>query len=478
MRLFKIFFLFLLMTTLFSCTKWLDVKPDTEKDRDELISTAAGFKQMLFGIYSGMVDNSLYGHQLTYGAIESAAYNNYFSYGGFTSWNYTSTENRPVMDAIWNKMYNTVANDNSILKAIDEKKSLFSAQEFALIKGESLALRAFMHFDLLRMYAPAYTLDSTVIAIPYVENYERIRSEHLRSSAVLAKVIRDLNEAEALLSVDPIFSIGLENSSSSKNDFLTNRQYRFNYWAVQALKARIYMYAGDKANAALYAKKVIEQGPFSWVDPTTLTGDSPDVVFMPELIFALNVSNLETYYQSYFATGFYSVGSGGSSYAATVFDDLNDYRYLYQMSADSYGNKTVSAKYKQKVNAYSTIKKQTMPMLRLGEMYLIAAECALDAGNKATSVSLMRELRFRRGYLSADRSIADNISDQNLKALMVKEFRKETFLEGQTFFNYKRLNQTYIPSFFSWFGEPIVGPVKFVFPVPEAEKEFGNIPSN
>ena len=478
MRLFKIFLLFILITTLFSCKKWLDVKPDTEKDRDELITSSAGFKQMLFGVYSGMVDNSLYGHQLTYGALESVAYNNYFSYGGFTSWNYTSTDNRPVMDAIWNKMYNTVANDNSILKAIDEKKSLFTAQEFAVIKGESLALRAFMHFDLLRMYAPAYTLDSTVIALPYVESYESIRYEHLRSSEVIARALRDLNEAEALLSADPIFTAGLENSSSSKTDFLTNRQYRFNYWAVEALKARIYLYTGDKVNAALYANKVIEKGPFKWVDPATLTGDSPDVVFMPELIFALNVSNLETYYQTYFASGLYTVGSGNSSYAATVFDDLNDYRYLYQMTADSYGNKTVSAKYKQKVNAYSVIRKQTMPMLRLGEMYLIAAECALSAGDKATSITLLRELRFRRGYLSADRSIGNDITDQNLKSLMVKEFRKETFMEGQTFFNYKRLNQTTIPAFFSYFGEPVAGPVKFVFPIPEAEKEFGNIPSN
>lgn len=482
MKSIKIFFLFILALSISSCSKWLDVKPDTEKDREELINSVEGFQQMLFGVYTGMVDQSLYGHQLSFGFVEQAAYNHYFaneSAGSFIRWNYSSAVNRPIMDNVWNKMYNTLANDNSILKSIDEKRGLFTDQEYKVIKGEALALRAFMHFDLLRMFAPAYTLDSTVIALPYVESYESIRYTHLKSSTVFAKVMGDLNAAEALLKEsDPIFTIGLENSSSSKTNFLTNRQYRFNYWAIQALKARAYLYAGDKVNAAFYANKVIKDGPFTWVDPAKLTGPVPDVVFMPELIFALNVSNLESLYQNYFSSGLYKVSNAASNYASTIFDDLNDYRFLYQMTADSYGNKAISAKYKQTLtNVNSIIKKQTVPNLRLGEMYLISAECALE-NDKPSAIASLRELRFRRGYLSADRSIPDQISDANLKTLIVKELRKETFMEGQTFFAYKRLNQTTIPAFFSFFGEPVASPMKFILPIPETEKEFGNIPSN
>lgn len=465
-----------------SCSKWLDVKPETQKDREELINTTSGFEQMLSGVYAGMTDAGLYGHQLSYGFVESVAYNHFFAdetSGPFINWNYTSTNARPIIDAVWSKMYNTIANANSILKDIDNRKSLFTEQEYSVIKGESLALRAFLHFDLLRMFAPAYTLNNDIIAIPYVDSYEAVRSTHLKSIDVMKKVINDLDSAEVLLKKwDPIFQIGLTNSTSAKNDFLTNRQYRFNYWALQAFKARVYMYAGDKVKAASYANKVITEGPFTWVNPATLTGNNPDVVFFPEVIMALNVSNLETYYQTYFASGTYKVSNGSSSYATRIFDDLNDYRYLYQMTSDSYGNKSVSAKYKQSPLSTIALKKQTVPLMRLGEMYLIAAECALSANDKPTAISLVRELRLRRGYLSADRSVSDNITDALLQTLIVKEFRKETYMEGQTFFNYKRLNQIKIPGLFAWWGEPIAGPVKFILPIPENEKEFGNIPAN
>ena len=481
MKSLKLFFFFILATTAISCTKWLDVKPDTDKDRDELVNSVTGIQQMLFGVYTGMVDEGLYGRQLTYGFTEAAAYNYYYANataGPFNAWAYTSTVNRPIIDNVWTKAYNTIANGNSLLKAIDDKKSLFTTQEFNVIKGETLALRAFLHFDLLRLFAPNYTVDSTIIALPYVATYESIRTPHEKSSTVMAKVLSDLNAAEALLKdVDPIFTIGLTNTASSKTDFLSNRQYRFNYWAVQALKARVYLYAGDKVNAELYATKVMEQGPFTWVNPSTLTGTNPDVVFMPELIFALNVSKLETYYQAYFAPGLNKIANEASSYAIRIFEDPNDYRFLYQMTADRYGNKTISGKYKQSISASAPIKKQTMPMLRLGEMYLIAAECANARGSKTTAITLMRELRLRRGYLSADRSIPDNITPAELQALIVKEFRKETYVEGQTFFNYKRLNQTTLPAFFSFFGEPVATNAKFILPIPEAEKEFGNIPS-
>ena len=41
-----------------SCSDWLDVAPSTEKDRDDLIDTENGFKQMLYGTYINMISPS------------------------------------------------------------------------------------------------------------------------------------------------------------------------------------------------------------------------------------------------------------------------------------------------------------------------------------------------------------------------------------------------------------------------------------
>ena len=56
-----------------SCSKWLDVQPETEKDRAELIKTENGYKQMLYGTYINLTSSSLYGDNLTYGVISGLA---------------------------------------------------------------------------------------------------------------------------------------------------------------------------------------------------------------------------------------------------------------------------------------------------------------------------------------------------------------------------------------------------------------------
>lgn len=46
------------------------------------------------------------------------------------------------------------------------------------------------------------------------------------------------------------------------------------------------------------------------------------------------------------------------------------------------------------------MKKETVPLIRLGEMYsVIAAECNIE-DNPSESIRLLRELKSHRGYLS------------------------------------------------------------------------------
>ena len=188
----KFIYIILISIGLTSCSDWLNVSPSTEKDREDLITTEAGFKEMLYGCYINMADASIYGHQLTYGSIESLAKNYCWAFSA--NYSYTDKTVRPVIDAIWSKMYNTIANDNSILNDIESHKNLFSNGEGEILEGEALAMRAFLHFDLLRMFAPAYTGNESKIAIPYVESYESKRYSHISESQVIKKVLADLDK--------------------------------------------------------------------------------------------------------------------------------------------------------------------------------------------------------------------------------------------------------------------------------------------
>ena len=461
-----------------SCSDWLDVQPSSQKDREDLVKTDDGYKQMLYGAYINLVSTDLYGHNLTYGLLEGIARN--YCKNPVTNYNYEDTSVRGTIDAIWDKMYNNIANVNSLLKDIEENKSVFSKGEMELIEGEAYAMRAYMHFDLMRMFAPAYSLGDDAIAIPYVESYERVRYPHISEKEVVEKVLADLDKAEELLTQagDPLISEPQEITYSGKGDLTANRQYRFNYWAVQALRARVYMYIGNEDKALEYADKIIEQGPFTWINESNVSSGG-DKIFLSEMICGLDVPDLPDYYDSYFKSESYSLSDGWGTYGLDVFEDANDYRYLYLMTNNKQGEKVISSKYDQTVSSSGTMKKQTVPLIRLGEMYLIAAECN-KVKNPSKTVALLRELKLHRGYLSEDKGIADNATADELQQYIAKEMRKETYAEGQMWFYYKRMDSPTTPDFNPWWSgaTTMMNTAYYTFPLPEAEKEYGNIPSS
>lgn len=480
------FFLVALLMT--SCSNWLDVQPTTEKDRDDLVQKADGYKQMLYGTYINLTSSNLYGNNLSFGFLEVLATNyantsNFYTSSG--NYNYKDTKERAYCDAIWSSMYNNIANVNSILLDVDSHKDIFSQGDYWLLTGEAYAMRAFMHFDLLRMFAPRYQGHEKTTAIPYVETYEAARYPHISEEEVAKRVIRDLDTAEVRLKSgnDPLISGAQDITYNGSGDFTANRQYRFNYWAVKALKARVYLYLGDTDKALQYAMDVINNGPFSWVNESDVAAG--DKVFQSELICGLDVPNLPNYYESNFTNGRYSLTDGWGVYGQDFFGDANDYRYLYLMTTDKDNNKVISSKYKQDIGTNKTMKKQTIPLIRLGEMYLIAAECQAQS-NPSESIKLLRELRLHRGYLSEGQGIEDNANVDQINTYIRDEMRKETYAEGQSWFYMKRRNVNTIVSYSPWgikvsYGTSWSNPITentYVFPLPEAEKEYGNIPNS
>lgn len=68
----------------------------------------------------------------------------------------------------------------------------------------------------------------------------------------MRKILRDLNEAAELLKDDPVRTDGVQTDDAEENPnpvYLRYRQYRLNYYAVQGLLARLYMWMGNKTDA-------------------------------------------------------------------------------------------------------------------------------------------------------------------------------------------------------------------------------------
>ncbi len=473
-----------------SCDKWLDVQPATDIDLTDQISTADGFHETLNGVYINMTNENLYGHHLMYGAVEQVAQNIN------NTWNWTfpdfafddpNTKNQ--IAAIWKGLYNAIVNDNIILDNIDENANLFVDTDYKMIKAEALAIRAFLHFDALRLFGDAYQDAGENPQIPYVSTFERVRYPHLTADQVYEHILTDLDKAEVLLQeTDPILGHNYDGKFFDPN----NRRYRMNYYAVLALKARVYITMGDKANALIYAQKVINEFDWKWVNISNLVNvnqGEKDVLFINEVVAALNVTQLGNLYNTWFGIqdNQYHAGNGTTNYAAYAFEVLipppswwmdadpgpgiNDWRYLYLFSENGNGDLTVSTKYDQPISS-GVLQYKTVPLIRITEMMLIAAEALLET-DKPQALAYLDRIRTKREVIIEDLSGA---TEGEIMNVIVKEFRKETYLEGQLMYLYKRLGYTQIPAMNSNnFVETT--PESFIFPLPDNELEFGNIPN-
>lgn len=462
-----LFFLVLLLTT--SCKKWLDVEPRTKVKSDVLLQSEQGYKDALIGCYSMIKSQSLYGRELTFGFVDAVSqqydtFNN-STYNNVSQFRYTTSDPvRIQIDNIWKGMYNAIANLNNILDHIDQDKGLFTGSNYQIIKGEALALRGFLHFDLLRLFASA---DLTKPAIPYRNALNTMVTSRLTGNEVITLILNDLSDAAVQLTADPIKS-GLKTSA---DEFLNNRHQRMNYFAVKGTMARVYLWKNDKTNALANALEVINAGNniFPWIETSNIaaTADKDkDLTFSTENLFALNVFDLKTIADTWFISALPAnqLYKGTSNYER-MFEKTtigaNDYRLLFTSRLQN--NTYIIYKYYQPDN-YKSAYAAMIPLIRRSEMNYIAAECNVGVDNQK-AVGYLNEVREKRGITVP---LATNLTDALIYAEILKEYRKEFQGEGQLFGYCKRTKQSVFPTHYVTLTD-----VQLVLPMPDTEVEFG-----
>lgn len=469
-------------TTLFaSCDSWLEVKPYDQIAEGELQKSEEGYQKMLNGIYIDLNSDALYGQTLSVEMIEvmGGAYtigtdnSVWGNYKDLSSYQYNTEYWRNRLDQTWNKAYALILNCNKILETIDGNKNLFTDGSYYIIKGEALALRAMLHFDMLRLFGPVYSKDSDKKAIPYYTKQTNSPEPILTAQEVMEKITTDYEDALNYLANDPVKTEGTMMSSTEdgSSNFLRYRALRLNDYAVEALMARAYLYMGNKTEAFKYATDVIktaDQNIFPFVDKNLVIGSpaDPDRIFSSEVLFALTNTSRGTIHKNFFDPSrlpnyvfrmddsmMSNLVYGG---AATTGGYQDDYRYRACWMAT--GSNRYFYKYSDMV-ANGSIQNTMIPMVRLGEMFLIAAES--QSGDLKAGVQYVNALRRNRGVASLTTLTPD---------LLKYEYIRELYGEGQLFFLYKRLNSDIITSATSS-KNPKASDLIFVVPLPDTETE-------
>ena len=471
-----------------SCSKWLDVKPESQVSAEQLFSSQAGFEEALNGVYTRCSQQGEYGDELTFGFLDVLAQNYSIpaqdnqKYLQTSIYNYGDIDFISRKDTVWSGLYNAITNCNLILANIEQGKKFLSAVDYGIIKGEALALRGYLHLDLLRMFAPSYASNPSAPAIPYVTDYSDKVTPLSTVSGTLALIIQDLDSAKGLLKpVDPILSpsyiVGYLNTDTATEQsnpslFLQSRRTRLNYYAVCGTLARAYLYMGDQKDALSNALEVINSKKFPWTLPADFTSPNQqtvDLVMYKELLFCWYIPTMKLTLQNRFVdgTGSYISFSGGSNLYQTGGVGGTDLRYkqwFQYKSANSQSWLDV-IKYNRDVDT-NLLEPIVAPALRLSEMYYIAAECSYDA-NPTQAEAYVDTVRNNRGI--GDPLTA--INKQDFMNQLVQEARKEFYGESQIFYMYKRLNMPIVTP--SGINYPATNSI-FVLPLPNNEIEFGN----
>ncbi|MBS0031491.1 RagB/SusD family nutrient uptake outer membrane protein [Chitinophaga sp. 22321] len=485
----KYFVLLALLTLTVSCKKWLDIKPQSEVSEDDLFSTEDGFKDAVNGLYSRCTQEDLYGRELMGGLPDVLAQNytlpalDQVGYKEASLYNYKNKRLIERKDQAWKGLYEVIANCNIILSQVDKKQGLLSPVNYNLVKGEALAMRAYCHFDVLRLFAPAAATGATAKAIPYVTAFTKKSSALLTVTAVLDSALQDLLAAKMLLvKSDPIlqagYKVGYPIKDSSSEDagemFVQQRRHRLNYYAVCGELARVYLYKNDKTNALLYAREVINAGKFPWTrQEDFLNGDDEkkDRILYKELLFGFYMPN-----RSGTLNDMYRRGENNSLVVSSIEGQNiyetggvggDDFRFKQWFSEQpgSNGNYLQLDKYKRDGDA--NIHYQMGPAIRLSEIYYIAAECSFAASPKQ-AWDYFNEVRLHRGIGPRNTNEA---SAEVFYTELVKEARKEFYGEGQVFYMYKRLNRAITGANGKLI--PAANSI-FVLPLPDDEIAYGN----
>ena len=446
----SLLFMSCVIFSLFGCTDWLTIQPETQVTKEDMFKTQAGFYDALTGSYILMRDNYSPSGQMVLGGVEYMANLWETTEGLGVAYYYASHDYRVErvereLGNMFLKQYEIIANLNILIKYIDNQQRVLTDKEEKLYKGEALGLRAFIHFDLIRLWGPMPTqVDESYKYLPYETTVQLENYPYSNYREYMNKLCADLDSAELLLKqVDPILSAGKSSGY---------RPNRMNYYAVLGLQARVHLWLGEKDEALRYARMVKDA---TSVDGKKLfsLGSQADlnrnyrVFYASEQLFGVAIEEFD---DSRIPDGFKQLTTEVDALytikdirLSLWFANNGGYR-----SPNKYDNMASSDSQQTKAPSLS------VPMIRLAEMYLIIAECAdLSEAN-----GMYKEFLASRGLVTTE------LTESNRKEVIQLEYLKEFYAEGQMFYVYKRLGTVTM----HW-GTKECGEDVYVLPLPLRE---------
>lgn len=475
MKKYLLFFVFL-SVHLCACEEFLDQKSQMQVDAEHMFQTEQGFKDALTQCYVGLAGDYLYGKYMSYGPIETMAQHwelQSNNWENLYQLDFTLDNARQIFELIYGEMYNVIVHANDVLRFLEKNGAVIeSGQTRDVIEGEARAIRAFVHFDVLRLFGQMPFEPGKTVRLGYAETVGKREIPFLDFDSYVEKLLKDLDMAEALLAEsDPLLVKSLatlDETGENEDFFLDYRRFRFNLYAVKALKARVNLYLGRTEEAYRNALSVIQAKTKGGENVISLSGSDDlekEFYAMPsESIMLLSKTDISN---TMFSTNSYYISSSRKTmlFEGALTGDIRIRTVWGSESSALGGAVPLFRKFLQPSSGTGTsskdlrLKYQVIPLLRLAEMYLIAME---TAPSESEANRLYKDFMLSRQML-----VSQDLSLEELRQEIEKQYRRELFGEGQMFFYYKR----HSASSMLWGRNSDLTEDNYIVPLPETELE-------
>ncbi len=415
-NIYKITYTFLLLIVLSACEEFVDIEaPKDQIANTKVFSDESTAKAALDNLYfslltKGFLNGNIFGNGFILGCMADelqVTTNNITDYRYFYEGAVLSNNN--TVKAIWNDSYHQIFICNNIIEGLQSSSNISSEVKDQII-GQCLAVRGIIHFYLNQNYGD----------IPYVTSADYKVNQRIaktNSGNVMSQVILDLKESEELLS----------------NIIPTTEKIRVNKDVVHAFLSRMYLYTEQWELAKQYAELLINNPLYQLetIEDLFLKTSKSAIWQLKPLAEGGNTMEAYSYvFNSSPAPNAQLTQSLLETFEISDLRKLNWIKVVNENTGSAHSNK-------YKIIGFTTPSQEYSTIIRLEEMYLIAAEASAELNDFYTTNIYLNAIRNRAGLQNINvTKIDDAISS------ILNERRTELFCEfGHRFYDLKRRNR-------------------------------------
>lgn len=394
----------LLTLFLAGCDSLLDQNPVDELPEDIAITTPEGARAALSGAYAALQEDSYYGGDFyLFGDLSS---DNSVHDDDGTSNSYADADanqllaDNGVISDIWSAIYAAIHRANVLIQKVPGVTGLDPAERDQIL-GEAYFLRALHYHNLVKIFGGV-----PLRLAPAASVEEASQIARSTEAETYAQILSDLNQAGTLMT-----------STSPANHATVG--------AVDALKARVYLFLDDFVNANASADAVLGAG----YDLAANFGDlfDADGQDTPEDIFKVTFTDVQYQYMYYWISC--DVGGGCETAPSQElidaftdpYDPSTDARFTWSLTGNSFPLTEPDA---WGTKFPTTAGGEDIHAIRFAEVLLIKAEALARQSLLAPALVEVNKIRVRAGLAAL--TLGVEVTSQ---AEVLAEIDRQRFLE-------------------------------------------------